>query len=111
MDLHGLAEERSLAYHRAIAEMLLSQSGEAARLCAIARERATAWANSTDRSAPYAREWLELLALPATELAVALTDTSDRGRARRQATPFAGALDPRARWRLWKDVRARWSGA
>jgi hypothetical protein len=36
---------------------------------------------------------------------VALVDPSERGRALRQCTPFAGALDPRTRWRLWAQVR------
>jgi hypothetical protein len=104
MDLHGLAEERSLAYHRRVAELLSAQP----ELLAAARERARDWATSGARYAPYAQEWLRLLALPLEQLAAQLVDPSQQGRDLRQATPFAGALPPRERWKLWKEVRAAW---
>jgi hypothetical protein len=28
-------------------------------------------------------------------------------RALRQCTPFAGVVDPRTRWRIWRETRAR----
>ena len=101
MDPHRLAEERSLAYHRAVADRLASEPG----LIAVARARAAQWASGVERSSPYARRWLELLALPVDRLQSALTDASEAGRALRQSTPFAGALDPRERWRLWREVK------
>jgi hypothetical protein len=33
-------------------------------------------------------------------------DESEEARALRQVTPFAGAIDPRTRWRIWREVRA-----
>jgi hypothetical protein len=102
MDLHGLAEERSLAYHRRVAELLPAQPG----LLSTARERSRQWAASGERHAPYAEEWLRLLSLPLDLLALRLVDPSQHGRDLRQATPFAGALAPRERWKLWSDVRA-----
>jgi hypothetical protein len=104
MDLHGLAEERSLAYHRRVAELLPANP----MLLATARARAEAWAASGERHARYAEEWLQLLALPIDELRIRLIDPSQHARDLRQATPFAGAIDPRERWRLWAEVKQRW---
>jgi hypothetical protein len=101
MDLHRLAEERSLAYHRRVAAMLPSRPD----LLAKARERARRWASSGESHAPYAQRWLALLDGPFEDLLTALADPAETARAMRQATPFAGALDPRERWKLWKEVR------
>lgn len=103
-NLHDLAEERSLAYHQRVAELLPLRP----ELLGAARRRAAQWAQSSDGSAGYARRWLGLLALPLGELTALLTDRSEAARALRQATPFAGALDPRERWLLWEKVRAQW---
>jgi hypothetical protein len=105
MDLHGLAEERSLAYHRRVAQLLSAQP----ELLVSARERAREWAGSGARHSPYAQEWLRILSLPPEQLAAELVDPSQHGRDLRQATPFAGALPPRERWKLWKEVRAAWA--
>jgi hypothetical protein len=104
MDLHGLAEERSLAYHREVAARLRRRP----ELIALARRRAQEWAAKGGREAPYAIEWLRILAGTLDEIVAQLEDPSERGRALRQATPFSGALDPRERWKLWREVRARW---
>jgi hypothetical protein len=104
MDLHGLAEERSLAYHREVAARLRRRP----ELIALARRRAQEWATKGGREAPYAIEWLRILAGTPDEIVAQLEDPSERGRALRQATPFSGALDPRERWKLWREVRARW---
>ena len=101
MDPHRLAEERSIAYHRSVARRLASEPA----LLAAARARATEWSKAGERSSPYARRWVKLLALPLDRLQAALVDPSENARALRQATPFAGALDPRERWRLWREVR------
>ena len=103
-NLHDLAEERSLAYHQRVAELLPQQP----RLLATAKARALGWAASGDASAGYAREWVTLLQLPLEELLAFLVERSERARALRQATPFAGALDPRERWKLWQSVRVQW---
>jgi hypothetical protein len=104
MNLHALAEERSLAYHRAVAARL----GRRPELVELARRRAEQWASHGGRHAPYAKEWLRILAGTIDQIAAHLVDPSERGRALRQATPFSGALDPRERWELWRAVRARW---
>jgi hypothetical protein len=103
MDLHRLAEERSLAYHLRVAQLVAERPG----ILVVARQRAKAWAESGEHHAPYARAWLAILEGGAERVAAAMTDDSERGRALRQATPFAGALDPRERWKLWREVRER----
>jgi hypothetical protein len=55
VNLHRLAEERSLAYHREVARRLLA----APTLVEWARVRARGWLEK-GRSAYYARKWLEL---------------------------------------------------
>jgi hypothetical protein len=102
--MHALAEERSLAYHRRVADLLPTRPD----LRAAARARACRWAEGEGRSAPYAAEWLALLDGPAERLAQVLVDPGQHARDLRQSTPFAGALDPRERWRLWREVRERW---
>ncbi|MFL5380411.1 MAG: hypothetical protein ACJ783_15360 [Myxococcales bacterium] len=104
MDLHALAEERSLAYHREVAARLARRP----ELISVAKRRAEEWASQGEGHAPYAKEWLRVLAGTIDEIAAQLIDPSERGRALRQASPFSGALDPRERWKLWRDVRARW---
>ncbi len=107
MPSHRLAEERSLAYHRAVAARLRGEPS----LLEVARRRVDAWIAAGGRSAPYARAWRELLDRPLPELEAFLVDPSERARELRQSTPFAGALDPRERWRLWAEVRARFEAA
>jgi hypothetical protein len=102
MDLHRLAEERSLAYHRAVAARLACEP----RILDRARVRLAAWATA-GRSAHHARRWQEILARPIDEITRFLAADSDEARELRQATPFAGALDARERWRLWREVRQR----
>jgi hypothetical protein len=102
MDLHHLAEERSLAYHRAVAEQLLREPS----LIEVARARAAKWL-AEGRSSHYARRWCEILARPVEEIARRMVDEGEDARALRQATPFAGMIDPRERWRIWREVRAR----
>jgi len=98
MNLHRLAEQRSLAYHRAVAERLTREP----ELIEVARERAAAWARE---GSPAAEAWLDLLAGPLPALIDFMRSESERARELRQSTPFAGMLDARERWRLWDEVR------
>ena len=70
MDLHRLAEERSVAYHRVIAERLLRQPEVLER----ARQRVQGWLAS---GAPfYARKWAEILAGDPPSIAAFLVERS-----------------------------------
>ena len=104
MNRHRLAEARSLAYHRAVAEMLPARP----ELLDRARERAASWSRSEARSAGLARRWLDILARPLPEIRAFLVDTGEEAAELRQATPFAGAIEPKERWRIWREVREEW---
>jgi hypothetical protein len=101
VDLHRLAEERSIAYHRAIAERIARDPSVLER----ARERVRAWVTGQGPVPEFARAWDEVLARPLPELLRFLTDEGERARELRQSTPFAGALPPRVRWEIWRAVR------
>lgn len=107
MDAHRIGEERSIAMHRAIAERLQRDPSVLHRAVA----RVERWLREGSVAAPYAEAWAEWLRLPVAELAQRLVDPGERARAMRQASPFAGALDPRERWRIRREVRVRLESA
>lgn len=100
MARHALAEARSLAYHRAVAERLRGQSELIERVRTKLLARIDAGAGSE-----YSRRWLALLSGPAEQLDAAMCGDDEDARALRQATPFANLLTPQARWALWAAVR------
>jgi hypothetical protein len=101
VNAHRIAEERSLALHRAIAEKLGSDPG----LLERGRARVRSWLASSEVHSRYARAWHEVLSRPLSEIQKFLAEDSEEARALRQVTPFAGAIDPRTRWRIWREVR------
>ena len=103
--LHGLAEERSLAYHRLVATRLRT----APDILQRARGRLEQWIREGGRSVAYALRWKEILDRPIDDIVSVLTSEDEEARALRQSTPFAGELSPRERWRLWRETRERWS--
>lgn len=102
MDPHHLAEVRSLALHRAIADRLCDDPAVLLR----ARERVRDWARSGSVHPEYVRAWQELLETDAVAVAAAIVVDDERMRALRQVTPFAGVVPPRERWSIWRRVRA-----
>ena len=102
MDPHQLAEERSLAYHRVVAARLVDDP----RLLVEARARVEQWLANGTRAARALERWRSILELPPSEIAALLVDSGELARELRQSSPFAGALDPRERWRIWRAVRA-----
>lgn len=101
MDGHRTTERRSLVYHQAIAELLVSDQSLVAR----ARARVESWRDS-ETHPQWIESWSALLARPLEELCRALVDPSEHMTALRQMTPFAGALDARTRWALWSTQSA-----
>ena len=105
MDLHQLALERSLAYHCVIAERLVQDPG----ILDKARERVKEWlAQTPDR--PYVRQWNKILTGDAQAIAAFLVDRGELAEELRQSSPFAGVLNPRERWRIWRETRERFAG-
>jgi len=70
-----------------------------------ARARVRSWLDSGEVALYYARKWEEVLSRPLSEIREFLAEDGEGARALRQVTPFAGAIDPRTRWRIWREVR------
>jgi hypothetical protein len=102
LDLHRVAEERSLAYHRAIAARIARDPA----LLEQARARVRGWLASPPGPL-YARGWREVLSRSVPEILAFLADEGEYARELRQSTPFAGVLPPRERWRIWRSVGDR----
>jgi hypothetical protein len=100
---HRLAEERSLEIHRLVAERLRADPS----LVESARARVERWLADGSIHRTYAGIWAELLAGPLDDLVAMLVSATERARALRQCSPFAGVIDPRTRWRTWREVRER----
>jgi hypothetical protein len=101
MNLHELAEERSLAIHRVVAERLRRDPA----LLDAARARVRGWLADGSVHRAYAEAWDTLLGGPTERLFEALIDPGETARALRQCSPFAGVVDPRTRWSIWRNVR------
>jgi hypothetical protein len=100
IDLHELATERSLAFHREIARRLLQDSTILER----ARERVRAW-ETENPERPYVRQWARILEGTPESIAAFLAGRSESAQELRQSSPFAGVLSPAERWRIWNETR------
>jgi hypothetical protein len=100
---HHLAEERSIALHQEVAKRLRADP----RQVAVARARVASWLRTGEVSSHYALRWQAILGLPLDDLCAFLVDPSREARDLRQCTPFAGVVDPRTRWRIWREVAER----
>ena len=105
MDPHRLAEERSVAYHRAIAERLRDQP----EVLEKARRRVETWLEARSEAPFYARKWAEILAGDVSSIAAFLVERSEFADELRQSSPFAGTLRPQERWRIWRETRERFA--
>lgn len=106
MDPHRLAEERSIGYHTAIAARLQDEP----QILERARQRVEGWLASRPLPPFYARKWAEILAGDIPSITAFLTDRSELAIELRQSTPFAGALTPQERWRIWRETREQRAG-
>ena len=96
----ALAEETSIELHRFVAERLSADPALVER----ARDRVRGWLHDRTVSRPLAEAWRTLLARPLEDVIAFLTDPGERARQMRQASPFAGFLDPRTRWEIWRRL-------
>ncbi len=103
--LHQRAEERSIALHAAVAERIAADPA----LLENARARVDRWLREGSVHPRWASAWAALLQRPLPEILAALVDPSQHMRDLRQSSPFAGVLDPRTRWRIWREAGARWA--
>lgn len=91
--------------HSAIAERLAREP----ELIEHAGARVETWARGRQMHPRYADAWREILERPVEEVARVLTDPGERATALRQSTPFAGALDSKTRWKIWREVGERYA--
>ena len=98
MDPHRRAQERSLAAHRLIAARLLDDSAILER----ATGRLERWVREGRIHPEWASRWGEVLAGPPQDIADILVDPAQSDL--RQTSPFAGEIDPRERWKVWRSV-------
>ena len=99
-DPHRIAEQRSIAIHGLVAERLR----ERPELLQAARRRVAGWLQGDSVSKHYAESWKEVLSQDIDRIAEILVHPSERARALRQVSPFAGAIEATARWRVWREV-------
>jgi hypothetical protein len=74
-----------------------------------ARRRVQGWLAIRADAPFYARKWAEILAGDAASVASFLVERTELADELRQSSPFAGALQPRERWRIWHETRDRFS--
>ena len=98
---HAVAEDASLKLHCAVAQRLRDDPSLVER----ARRRVEDWLRDGTVARPYADAWREILARPVGEVARFLEDPGERARQLRQTSPFAGFLDARTRWAVWRRAR------
>lgn len=101
MDAHRLAEARSVAYHALIAERIEGDPGVLER----ARERVRSWLAASPEPPHYARAWAQVLSRGDASIRAFLVDPGELACELRQSSPFAGELDPRERWEIWRRTR------
>ncbi len=101
MNLHRLAEERSIAYHQLIASRLRLRP----EVLDNARQRVQGWLATSATPPFYARQWSERLAEDLASIEAFLVDRSELAIELRQSSPFAGALSPQERWEIWRRTR------
>lgn len=91
---HGSAEQRGLAYHRAVARRLNK------RMADEALYRVWKWRDAGRLDPRYADAWERILELPIAEVRRAMTEDSQKGHDLRQNSPFAGMLSEPERRKL-----------
>lgn len=99
---HSLAEARSWALHKEVAARLEHRPEIVER----ARQRVERWLKDSAQH-PYASDWRHLLDGGIEHLKKELLSVDSRMCTLRQASPFAGALDNRTRWRILKQPELR----
>lgn len=100
---HRLSEERSLALHREVARQLRVNP----ELLETARNRVRDWLETGFVSRVWAEAWNDALKGSLDDVIARITDPSERARDLRQTSPFAGAIDPRLRWRVLRQLKQR----
>jgi hypothetical protein len=91
---------KSLALHTAVAEKVLADP----RVIDRARRKLDEWIARGGSSLPLLLRWREILSRTPEEIACVLQDPSEDAAWLRRASPFAGVLEPRERWRILRGL-------
>ena len=94
------ADEVSRRLHRLIAERLPARPD----LIEVARDAVERWCDAGTLDRRYGARWLELLAGPVAGVQAVLRTDDEVSRALRQNSPFVGAVTPRERWDIIREV-------
>ncbi len=100
MSSHLRNEQRSIALHRAVANKLSQDPHVLTR----AKERVESWRLDGSVHQHYTDAWTQVLALAPEDIAQQLVDPGERMTSLRQCSPFAGALNPRERWQILRQL-------
>jgi hypothetical protein len=95
----SVVDARSLALHRGVARRLRDRP----ELLEVARARVRAWREDEDIHPHWIEVWSDILSRPLDEIIEVITDPGEQGAELRQASPFAGVLDPRTRWEILRS--------
>jgi hypothetical protein len=106
MNLHRLGQQRSLAYHRVIADRLRCDPA----ILEKARARVGDWIHRSRTPPFYAPQWREVLSRDIEAITAFLVDDDELARELRRSSPFAGALTADERWRIWRQVAEQEAG-
>jgi hypothetical protein len=98
---HRVPDLHALAYHRVVAQRLDDV------VVRDAQKRLQRWKRDGRIDSRWAEEWEQILALPLPRIAKAISSNSERGRALRQSSPFAGSLNEHERRRIAQAVEER----
>ena len=105
---HRLIDERSLAFHRLVAEKLCADPA----LLDLATANLDRWeAGASPRVRPVLEEWRALIGAPLDELLAVLTREDERATRLRQSSPFCGILTEAERLAVIREFQARESAA
>lgn len=96
-----LAERRSRALHRAIAQRIRHDPTVVPR----ARARVLEWRANGGAHAHYCDAWEAVLDRPTDAIVAFLESEGDLACELRQVSPFAGVLDARERWRVLRELK------
>ena len=97
MKTHADIDRRSLALARAVAQKIDADPARGGL------ERARTVCRVWCQQNPGDSEWQRILDGPWDQVREILLDESERGQRLRQNSPFCGILNPRERWRIYRE--------
>jgi hypothetical protein len=98
---HQKIEERSIALHKRISELLERDP----QWLDVARQNLRKGVE-VHGNLPVFHEWARILDYPIGQIRAILISPSEKARWLRQSSPFAGILEPQERWKIYEAFSA-----